>query len=141
MRPDAPALAVGNGVGADETLEEARTSGIIAGSLTTAIALDRAAGTVRRLSRGGLGLAPVRGVDVAHVERIAASLVAGGLRVASLRDAAAMRWSKLLANLLGNATSAILDVDPVDVYRDPMLFDVERRQCRARRWRSCATCT
>jgi hypothetical protein len=57
-------------------------------------------------------------------------LTSGGLRARRLEDAASMRWSKLLANLLGNATSAILDMDPGDVYRDRGLFDVERRQLR-----------
>ncbi len=43
-----------------------------------------------------------------------------------------MKWSKLLANLVGNATSALLDLDPADVYADPRLFAVERRQlCEA----------
>jgi 2-dehydropantoate 2-reductase len=147
--PDAPVLAVGNGVGADDELREARTGRIIAGSLMTAVALDRTTGTVHRLSRGGLGLALVRGVEIGPVdatsptsgaaaapapdrvvEELTSSFAAGDLRVRSLRDPAAMRWSKLLANLLGNATSAILDVDPADVYRDPSLFDVERRQLR-----------
>ena len=41
-----------------------------------------------------------------------------------------MRWSKLLANLVGNATSAILDLDPGDVFRDPDLFAVESTQLR-----------
>jgi 2-dehydropantoate 2-reductase len=144
--PEAPLLAVGNGVGADDMLREARISDLIAGSLTTAIVLDRPAGTVHRLSRGGIGLASVRRVGVepigaaGHapvaappdrvVEELAAGFVAGGLRARVLGDAASMRWSKLLANLLGNATSAILDIDPADVYRDPSLFDVERRQLR-----------
>jgi len=39
-----------------------------------------------------------------------------------------MKWSKLLGNLLGNATSAILDLDPAGVVADPALFAVERRQ-------------
>ncbi len=144
--PSTPVLAVQNGVGADEMLRAARTGGLIAGSLTASIVFDRSAGTVRRLSRGGIGLAPVRPVDVGSAgavdgaaagpsldgvgERLATSFEAGGLRVRRLGDAAAMRWSKLLANLLGNATSAILDCDPAEVYRDPVLFDVERRQLR-----------
>lgn len=51
-----------------------------------------------------------------------------GLRTATLPDARAMKWSKLVANLVGNATSAILDLDPGEVYADRHLFGVERRQ-------------
>lgn len=147
--PSVPVLAACNGVGADDMLLDRRTSGIIAGSLTAAVMLDPAAATVHRLSRGGIGLAPVRDVaglpdDTAGpspsalpapsvdgtIGRLVTGFVAGGLRARRLDDAAAMRWSKLLANLLGNATSAILDMDPADVYRDRALFDVERRQLR-----------
>jgi 2-dehydropantoate 2-reductase len=41
-----------------------------------------------------------------------------------------MKWSKLLANLIANATGAILDMDSDVIYRDPRLFEVERRQLR-----------
>ncbi|HEX5147718.1 MAG TPA: 2-dehydropantoate 2-reductase N-terminal domain-containing protein [Candidatus Limnocylindrales bacterium] len=142
----APVLAVGNGVGADDMLLRARTSGIIAGSLTAAVMLDRPSGMVHRRSGGGIGLALVREFDVARVEvvrgdtsggsvhgvveQLARSFEAGGLRVRRLRDPAAMRWSKLVSNLLGNATSAILDIEPGDVYRDPILFRFELRQVR-----------
>ncbi len=39
-----------------------------------------------------------------------------------------MKWSKLVANLVGNASGAILDMDVADIYRDPRLFEIERRQ-------------
>ena len=39
-----------------------------------------------------------------------------------------MKWSKLLGNLVGNATSAILDMDPGDIYADPRTYPIERRQ-------------
>jgi 2-dehydropantoate 2-reductase len=146
--PDAVVLAVENGVGADDMVRDARLGDSIAGSLTASVVLDRATGTVRRLSRGGIGLAPVHGVSAplngsvgadptlsrpsldGVIERLVTRFVTGGLTARRLADADAMRWSKLLANLLGNATSAILDSDPADVYRDPGLFDIEQRQLR-----------
>ena len=39
-----------------------------------------------------------------------------------------MKWSKLVANLVGNATSAIVDLPPEAVYADAGGFAVERRQ-------------
>ena len=41
-----------------------------------------------------------------------------------------MKWSKLLANLVGNATSAIVGRPPAIVYADPLVFEIERRQLR-----------
>jgi 2-dehydropantoate 2-reductase len=39
-----------------------------------------------------------------------------------------MKWSKLVANLVGNASSAILDMSPAEIYGHPAAFGVERRQ-------------
>ncbi len=127
--PSTTIVAVENGIGADALLRERRpTGGLVAGSLTTSVERDGA--TVRRLSQGGIGLAPVRGAVGPRIAALAARLESGGLRVVETADAAAMRWSKLLVNLVGNATSAILDVDPGDVYRDRALFAIERGQLR-----------
>jgi 2-dehydropantoate 2-reductase len=41
-----------------------------------------------------------------------------------------MKWSKLLANLMANATGAILDMDAAAIYRDRRLFAVEKAQLR-----------
>ena len=39
-----------------------------------------------------------------------------------------MKWSKLLGNLVGNATAAILDMDVGAIYRHPGLFRLEHAQ-------------
>lgn len=138
--PTVPALTIQNGVGAEEAAAAARpAAGLVAGSLTAPVQLrSRPPGLAARalaeerevhwLSRGGLGLAPVRGNVTALVEDLVAGFRAAGLRTATLLDARAMKWSKLVANLVGNATSAILDLDPGEVYADRRLFEVERRQ-------------
>jgi 2-dehydropantoate 2-reductase len=41
-----------------------------------------------------------------------------------------MKWSKVVANLVGNATSGVLDMDPAAIYTDPGLFEVERDQLK-----------
>jgi 2-dehydropantoate 2-reductase len=56
------------------------------------------------------------------------AFTAAGLRNGRIDDAAAMKWSKLLANLVGNASSAIVDVSPAELYADPAVFAMERRQ-------------
>jgi 2-dehydropantoate 2-reductase len=126
--PTAPALAVGNGVGGEELVAEARPgAGVIAGSVTASV--ERAAdGAVTRLNRGGIALAGFRG-DVAGLTGLLAGAIArSGLRTRRLSDARAMKWSKLVGNLVGNASSAILDLSPADIYADPASFGVERRQ-------------
>ena len=126
--PEAIGLTIQNGVGAEETVRALRPmAGLVAGSVTAPIECGPG-GEVCWRNRGGIGLAAVHGpVDRAIDELIAAFGVAG-LPARRLADARAMKWSKLLANLVGNATSALLDRDPPEVYADPALFAIERRQ-------------
>jgi 2-dehydropantoate 2-reductase len=67
---------------------------------------------------------------------------ATGMAIQWYPDAAAMKWSKLVANLVANATSALLDMEPAAIYANPALFKIERAQLRealaagrARGWR------
>ena len=129
--PDVPLLTAQNGVGAEEAAAEARPgTALLAASVTASV--DRQPdGTVNLLRRGGVGLAAVRGEGVAElVDDLARTLRAAGVAVAVHRDAAAMKWSKVVANLVANATSGILDMDPASIYADPDLFGVERDQLR-----------
>ena len=45
-------------------------------------------------------------------------------------NARAMKWSKMLTNLIANASSAILDMTPTQIFSDPALFRLEVRQLR-----------
>jgi 2-dehydropantoate 2-reductase len=102
-------------------------AGLIAGSVT--VSVERAGdGSVTRLNRGGVGLARVRGDVDGLLADLIAALAAAGLRTTRIDDAAAMKWSKLLANLVGNASSAIVDLPPGELYADPSVFAFERRQ-------------
>jgi 2-dehydropantoate 2-reductase len=126
--PEATVVAVQNGVGAEDLILARRPrGGLIAASLTTSVERSED-GSIRRLSRGGIVLAPVRGDVTAAIGRLVDAFVAGGLRARPTADPVALRWSKLLVNLMGNATGAITDLEPTAVYRDPILFGIERRQ-------------
>jgi 2-dehydropantoate 2-reductase len=134
--PDAAVLTVQNGIGAEEMALAARpAAGLIAASLTAAVRLhhpghgeDLGVAVAHRLRRGGLALAPAAGPVEPLVGQLVAAFRKAGLRTVRLGDARAMKWSKLLGNLAGNATSALLDEDPGAVYADPRLFEIERRQ-------------
>ena len=128
--PAVPTVTVQNGIGAEALVAEARPNApLLAASLTASVALGPD-GAVRRLTRGGIGLSAVAANARPTAHALAAAFDRGALRVRVYRDAAAMKWSKLLANLVGNATSALLDLDPADVYADPRLFPIERGQLR-----------
>ncbi len=137
--PDAVLVTVQNGIGAEDAALETRPDGaLLAASLTASVELD-ASGTVGWLRRGGIGIAPVPagsgtlpGAAVAAMvgQRLVSAFEGSGLPARWIDDARAMKWSKLIANLVGNATSALLDMSPEAVYRDPRLFAIERDQLR-----------
>jgi 2-dehydropantoate 2-reductase len=128
--PTVPTLTVENGIGAEAIAAELRPEAPrLAGSLTASIEIT-AENEVRWLRRGGLGLAAVNPEAGPVVKSLRADLTTAGLPSVEHRNAAAMKWSKLLTNLIANATGAILDMDPDEIYRDPRLYALERRQLR-----------
>jgi 2-dehydropantoate 2-reductase len=126
--PRVPVVTAQNGVGAEGVAAEARTSPLIAASLTTAV--EPVHGGVARRRRGGIGLAAVRGDVRKLLLTLATAFQDGGLPSIICPDATAMKWSKLLANLVGNASGALLDMDPGAIYADRDGFALERAQLR-----------
>lgn len=124
--PGVPTITAQNGIGAEAMAADARTSPLIAASLTTAV--EPTPDGVARRRTGGLGLAPVRGNTAALRHELADAFADGGLPNIACADAASMKWSKLLANLVGNATSGLLDMDVGAVWADRAGFELERRQ-------------
>jgi len=128
--PDVAVVTLQNGIGAEELVAAARPDApLLAGSLTAPIDRD-ADGTLAWRKRRGIALAPVRGDTTAIRAAIRDALDAGGLPVAAVRDWRAMKWSKLLTNLVANAVPALLDRDAAAVCADRRLFAVERAQVR-----------
>jgi 2-dehydropantoate 2-reductase len=126
----ATVVTVQNGIGSEEAVLEARPQGsLIAASLTASVELEPD-GAVRWRRRGGIGLARVREGGRISPDSLAEILERGGLPARVYADWRAMKWSKLIGNLVGNATSALLDMTPGDVYQHPDLFEIERSQLR-----------
>ncbi len=96
---------------------------IISGTVLNPISIPEV-GTVRLEKRkGGLGLAPI---DPARpVGPVVDAIASIGLPLRVYADYRAMKWSKLLLNLLGNATSAILDMNTLDAFADRRVFAIE----------------
>jgi len=116
-----PVLCVLNGIGNEATLSAALgAEQVIAASLTSAI---------QRLDTGALRLEKSRGIGLsaghARSPQVAADFAAAGLRPRLYADADSMKWSKLLTNLVANATSAILDWSAQDVFRHRGLYRLE----------------
>lgn len=116
-----PVVCVLNGIGNEATLAAALgVERVIAASLTSAI---------QRLDAGLLRVEKDRGIGLAAGHALSRPLegdfAAAGLNPRLYRDADAMKWSKLLVNLVANATSAILDWSAEDVFRHRGLYRLE----------------
>jgi 2-dehydropantoate 2-reductase len=117
-------LTLQNGLGNEELLA-ARLGAerIIAGAITAAVVVE-APGCIVLARHGGIGLAPL--ALCPPLARAAQELRAAGFPVRTYADYRALKWSKALLTILGNATAAILDA-PVDaIFGDRRLLALER---------------
>jgi 2-dehydropantoate 2-reductase len=121
-------LSFQNGIDSEEILGRAfGRSKVMAGTILNPISMPEV-GTVRlEKYKGGIGVAALEGQVR---ESIAAALKDTQLRVTVYADYRSMKWSKLLLNLIGNATSAILDMTTRETFDDQNVFRVEAAALR-----------
>lgn len=124
-----PVLTAQNGFGAEDVAAALLPDRPLLAASVTASVERGSDWSIRWLRRGGVGLASVRDGQAAR-DSLAAILRAAGVRVTLHGSASAMKWSKVVANLVANATSGLLDLDPASIYADARLFAVEREQLR-----------
>lgn len=118
-----PILALQNGVDAEAGLAAAfGAQSVIAGTVTS---------PVSKLSTGGVVIEKTRGMGVAlgHslARPLAAALEQSGIHTRLYPAAGPMKWSKLFTNLVGNATSAILDLPVAELFGDARLYGIEQQ--------------
>lgn len=125
-----PILSLQNGVDNEPTIAaQLGADKVIYGTVTTAVGKP-GIGEVVEEKRRGIGVA--LGHPVA--ERLVTALDAAGLAARAYSDAGSMKWSKLLTNLTGNATSAILDMSVAELFADRRTYEIEvavLRECLA----------
>jgi 2-dehydropantoate 2-reductase len=125
-----PLVCFSNGVDNEPALAEVLgPAKVVPGTVSTAIG---------RRAAGDIVLERLRGIGVATAHPLSRSLIAASnaayLRAHPYANAAAMKWSKLLTNLIANPTSAILDMTAAEVFANPRLYALEigmLRECLA----------
>lgn len=121
-----PILCLQNGVENEKRLVGILgTDKVIAGTVTSAIGRHDA-GDVFLERRRGMGIAAEHPLS----SDILTAMESAGIDARLYAHAADMKWSKLLTNLLANASSAILDMSPKDIFEHPKLFRLEVAQLR-----------
>jgi 2-dehydropantoate 2-reductase len=120
-------LTLQNGIGSEEMLADCFGAGrVISGAITSSVEIA-APGRIEVMKRGGIGLAALAPDGRAATARALAALRGAGYDAREYGDYRALKWSKALLNMLGNATAAILDITVEQVYADARLVALERR--------------
>ena len=120
-RPLPPILSLQNGVDNEPTIAaRLGEDRVIAGTVTTSISKPGVGHVVEEKHRG-IGIAQGHELSAPLVE----ALNDARLGARSFPVAGPMKWSKLLTNLQGSATSAILDLPVHDVFADRRLLALE----------------
>ncbi|MBK9711099.1 MAG: ketopantoate reductase family protein [Kouleothrix sp.] len=120
-------LTLQNGIGNEEILAGRFGAGrVVSGAITASVEIE-APGSISVAKRGGIGVAPMSAESHAAAGQAAAALRGAGFEVREFADYRALKWSKALLNILGNATAAILDMPVAQIYADRRLVALERR--------------
>lgn len=121
-----PVLCLQNGVANEELIAKfVGKENVIYGTVTSAIG---------RRDVGSIALEKLRGVGVALGHplslRLAAEMDKAMLNSKVFAEPRSMKWSKMLTNLLANATSAILNMTPAQVFANPITARLEVAQIK-----------
>jgi 2-dehydropantoate 2-reductase len=121
-----PVLCLQNGVDNEPAIAAALGPGrVIPGTVTCSIA---------RGAPGQITLEKARGIGVVAgnplSQRLVEKLNLAQLNAHLFERAIDMKWSKLLMNLPGSATAAILDMTPAEIYSHPGLYELEMQLSR-----------
>lgn len=124
--PLPPILCLSNGVENEPALAGLLgPDGVIPGTVTSAVG-RRAAGDIVLERLRGLGIAGTHPLS----EALLAACNTAFLRAQAFSNPAAMKWSKMLTNLIANPTSAILDMTAAEIFDNPKLYRLEVRMLR-----------
>jgi 2-dehydropantoate 2-reductase len=116
-----------NGVGNEEKLAAAFGSdNVVAAALTVPVDRDRD-GRANAAKDGGLAFAPV---GASAFNWLVATFAQTGLNVKVVEDWRALKWSKLVLNVVANASCAILNVLPNRLVHFDKVFTLEIRAIR-----------
>ena len=121
-----PLICFQNGVENEPLLVQALGEDkVIPATVTTAIGRGQA-GTIVVERLRGIGL---------FADHMLSATLEGVMKTARLNPrlynhAPGMKWSKMLTNLLANASSAILDMTPAEIFANPALYRMEMEMLR-----------
>ncbi len=121
-------LTLQNGIGNEERLAAVfGATRVIAGAITTSVEVHGPSEIVITKA-GGVGLAALD--PATPLAPWLGALQQAGFPVRAYPDYRALKWSKAILNMLGNAQAAILGLNVQQIYADPRLVALDLRAAR-----------
>ena len=119
-------LCLQNGVENEAALEAALGQDRVISGMVTHEIIRKRVGDISLQHRRGMGLGAGHPLSV----RLLQALESAGLDARMYQNTTSMKWSKMVTNLVNNATSAILKMSPAEIFRDRDLARLELAQVR-----------
>jgi len=92
------------------------------------------ASAIRKKSQTQVVIEKNRGIGLSgqcdHLDKVQREFKRSGLKPKIYHSPLSMKWSKLISNLFSNATSAILDMSPAEVYSHKQMVKIEIMQIK-----------
>jgi 2-dehydropantoate 2-reductase len=128
-QPYPPIMTVQNGIGIERLVAESlEGASIVAASLTTPISQQAPAHVRVEHDDRGLALAPTAPKQA--IKPWVALFNEANIETVLIKDHEAMTWSKALLNMIGNATSAIINRHPSAIYKYGPTYELEMEMLR-----------
>jgi 2-dehydropantoate 2-reductase len=118
-------LTLQNGIGNEETISsffgEEKT---ISGALTISVSLIEPGRVRQNTHKGGIGLAPIiiENETKNIVYKLEEIFKRANFKTTVFENYRELKWSKLILNIVANASSAIYDLSPSEITKDKNLF-------------------
>jgi 2-dehydropantoate 2-reductase len=128
--PSPPQLiTMQNGIGIEELfIKEFGAERVIAGALTTPLSRETNHTIAVQRSGRGLALSPTKPGQ--RITKWINLFESAGIKTIAIKNYRSLKWSKALLNMVGNATSAILNRHPKVIYEYGPTFRVEKAMLR-----------
>jgi 2-dehydropantoate 2-reductase len=124
-----PIITTQNGIGVEQPLiNQFGAERIVAGSVTIPISKETVNKIIVERADRGLALAPIQPRH--NIKEWVNLFKKAGVDTIRVNSYEAMKWSKALLNIVGNATSAILNRRPTLIYKSDAVFELEMQMLR-----------
>lgn len=116
-------LSLQNGVSNEALLAEAfGADKVLAGTITHPVSVPQPGVVRSEKKRGGIAVAPL---TPQSIDSLVEAFRESGIYTRAAQDAPSVKWSKLLLNIIGNASSAIVDMNSKRVFANAAIVSVE----------------